>query len=121
MEKGIEAWGMFSLNDIIQRRGRFVKLPPREDGMGEIHDFDAVMATVRAVRDENARLCAEADELRGALKESRRMCRRLRMESAEAQRRAARDVAWWRHLLIASVALAVAATCLMHSLILAAI
>ena len=112
---------MFSLNDIIQRWGRFVKLPPREDGMGEVHDFDAVMATVRAVRDENARLCAEADELRGALKESRRMCRRLRRESAEAQRKAARDVAYWRHLVMASVGLAVAVTCLVHSIILAVV
>ena len=88
--------------------------------MGEMHDFDTVMATVRAVRDENARLCAELDTLRGALKESRRMCRRLRKESAEVQRMAARDVAWWRHLLIAAVAMAVAVTCLIHSLILAA-
>lgn len=87
--------------------------------MDRTYDYDAVAAAVSAVREENARLCAEADEMRGALKESRRVCRRMRRECAEAQRKAARDAAYWRQLLVAAVGMAVALTSLLHSVILA--
>lgn len=60
---------------------------------------------------------SEADVLRGRLEESRRTCRRLRRERDHYKIKAARDAAFWRHLLAAAVALAVALTCLLHSLI----
>lgn len=76
-----------------------------------------VRALIAATREENARLCAEVDELRGRLRESRRVCRNLRRESAEARARASRGEAYWRRLVTAAVCMAVALTCLAHSLL----
>ena len=86
---------------------------------GKVMNLDAAVAAAAVIREENARLCAEVDVLRGRLWESRRVCRQVRRECAEARARAARDEAYWHRLIAAAVAVSVALTCLLHSVILA--
>lgn len=69
---------------------------------------DEARAQIDAARDENERL-------RGRLRECRRAAREARREAVEAQARAARDAAYWRHLMFAVCALVGALVCLLHT------
>lgn len=81
--------------------------------MERIYNIEEIMAAVDALHGENAALQAEVEQLRGRLWEARRENRRLRKYALRGQR----DAAYWRQLVAASVGMAVALTCLLHSLV----
>ncbi len=83
--------------------------------MDRPYNIAGVMASIEAVRRENRLLYQENEQLRGRLKEARVEARRL-TKRIERSRYSAEYV---RHLLIASVGMAVALTCLLHSLVIA--
>ena len=85
--------------------------------MDRPYNIAGVMASIEAVKNENRLLYQENEQLRGRLKEARVEARRL-TKRIERSRYSAEYV---RHLLIASVGMAVALTCLLHSLVIAGV
>lgn len=85
--------------------------------MDRPYNIAGVMASIEAVKQENRLLYQENEQLRGRLKEARVEARRL-TKRIERSRYSAEYV---RHLLIASVGMAVALTCLLHSLVIAGV
>ena len=83
--------------------------------MDRIYRMDEMLAAAEAVRSENEALRAECERLRGRLMEAHREARRLRRAALRGQR----DGAYWRQLIAASVGMAVALTCLLHSMVFA--
>lgn len=85
--------------------------------MDRPYNLAGLMASVDAVKAENRRLYQENEQLRGRLKEARQQARRLQRR-VETGRYSA---AYARKLAFAVAGLAVALTCLLHSLILAGV
>ena len=79
------------------------------------YDTAAIFARVEAVRQANDRLIEENQRLRGQLDESRHTIRMLQRRIEDRSYSAA----FCRHMIVASVAVAVALTCLLHSIVLA--
>jgi hypothetical protein len=79
-------------------------------------DVRNVLAAVDEARGRIADLEAENDELRGRLRECRRLARAARRDCADAQAKANRDASYWRHLMFAVCGLTGALVCLLHTI-----
>lgn len=85
---------------------------------GQIYHMDEVMAAVAEASDRCERYAARIQRQRGQIKELRRENRRLKRERDRACARAPLDAAYIRQLMVAVVGIAVALTCLLHSIVL---
>ena len=77
--------------------------------------YEGIKTPWQALREDNARLNAEADALRGRLRELRRINRKLYREAAKGRR----HESYWRQLIVASVGMAVALTSLLFAVLIA--
>lgn len=87
-----------------------------EDG---IYHIGTILDEIEAVQARSTRIERENVELQGRLREIRRENRALRRDCDRAVARAHDNAAYWRQFIVAAVGMAVALTCLLHSLILA--
>ena len=69
----------------------------------------------QTLREDNAQLRAEADALRGRLRELRRINRRLYREAAKGRKHAS----YWRQLIVLCTGVAVALTSLLYAVLMA--
>lgn len=85
---------------------------------GRIYHMDELLAAAEALTGRNVELERQRDELRGQLKEARRTARKAQAAGVRARTKSAAEGRYWKQLTFAAVGVAVAVTCLLHSLIL---
>lgn len=78
-----------------------------------VYRFEEVLATVEAVKGENERLKAEAEALRGRLREARRANRRLYREASRGRQR----LEYCHQMMVAAGGLSVAVVSLIYAAI----
>jgi len=81
--------------------------------MDRAYNIEGVIAAIDSVKRVNRDLAQENEQLRGALAEARREARRLRHRLEHRPYTAE----YLRHIVAASVGIAVALTCLLHSIV----